>query len=88
MTVQAGLCRTWSETQIIGFLMQRLTIGMLWYHSRPMPEPSPLSSSILADWMEVTGNMNIDMDALEQELQSPMAFSYNDLNNDLNLYSS
>ena len=24
VTVQAGLCRTWSETQIVGFLMQRL----------------------------------------------------------------
>ncbi|KAL4223999.1 Mitogen-activated protein kinase 7 [Mactra antiquata] len=47
-------------------------------------EPSPLSSSILADWIEVTGNMNIDMEALEQELQSPMSLSYNDLN----LYSS
>ncbi|WAR03888.1 MK07-like protein [Mya arenaria] len=46
----------------------------------PVPEPSPLSSSILADWMEVTANMNIDMEALEQELQSPMALSYNDLN--------
>ena len=23
-TVQAGLCRTWSETQIVGFLMHRL----------------------------------------------------------------
>ena len=34
--------------------------------------------------MEVTGNMNIDMEALEQELQSPMALSYNDLN----MYSS
>jgi len=34
--------------------------------------------------MEVTGNMNIDMEALEQELQSPMALSYGDLN----LYSS
>ena len=26
-------------------------------------------------------------DALEQELQSPMALSYDDLSNDLNLYS-
>ncbi|KAK3084737.1 hypothetical protein FSP39_018160 [Pinctada imbricata] len=45
------------------------------------PEPSPLSSSLLTDWMEVTGDLNIDMDALEQELslQSPMSFSYNDL---------
>ena len=24
VTVQAGLCRTWSETQIVGFLMHRL----------------------------------------------------------------
>ena len=24
MTVQPGLCRTWSETQIVGFLMHRL----------------------------------------------------------------
>lgn len=45
---------------------------------------SPLSSSILADWMEVTGSMNIDLEGLEQELQSPMALCYNDLN----LYSS
>ncbi|KAK3592646.1 hypothetical protein CHS0354_034724 [Potamilus streckersoni] len=44
------------------------------------PEPSPLSSSILADWMEVTSHLNIDLEALEQELQSPMALSYNDLN--------
>jgi hypothetical protein len=31
--------------------------------------------------MEVTGDLNIDMDALEQELslQSPMALSYSDL---------
>lgn len=45
------------------------------------PEPSPLSSSLLTDWMEVTGDLNIDMDALEQELslQSPMTLSYNDL---------
>ncbi|KAL3857543.1 hypothetical protein ACJMK2_012198 [Sinanodonta woodiana] len=48
------------------------------------PEPSPLSSSILADWMEVTSHLNIDLEALEQELQSPMALSYNDLN----MYSS
>ena len=25
MTVQAGLCQTWSETQIVGFLTHRLT---------------------------------------------------------------
>ena len=25
MTVQAGLCGTWSEIQIVGFLMRRLT---------------------------------------------------------------
>ncbi|XP_060072665.1 mitogen-activated protein kinase 7-like [Ylistrum balloti] len=45
------------------------------------PEPSPLSSSLLTDWMEVTSDLNIDMDALEQELslQSPMTLSYNDL---------
>jgi len=30
--------------------------------------------------MEVTGNLNIDIEALEQELQSPMALSYSDLN--------
>ena len=24
VTVQAGLCQTWSETQIVGFLMHRL----------------------------------------------------------------
>ena len=24
LTVQAGLCQTWSETQIVGFLMRRL----------------------------------------------------------------
>ncbi|VDI44495.1 Hypothetical predicted protein [Mytilus galloprovincialis] len=44
-------------------------------------EPSPLSSSLLTDWMDVTGDLNIDMDALEQELslQSPMTLSYSDL---------
>ncbi|KAL5017497.1 hypothetical protein ScPMuIL_007086 [Solemya velum] len=47
-------------------------------------EPSPLSSSLLSDWMEVTGNINLDLVALEQELQSPMALSYSDFN----LYSS
>ena len=26
MTVQAGLCLTWSETQMVGFLMQRLNL--------------------------------------------------------------
>ncbi|KAH3889977.1 mitogen-activated protein kinase 7-like [Dreissena polymorpha] len=46
----------------------------------PDPEPSPLSSSILADWMDMTSNLNIDLDALEQELTSPMSLSYNDLN--------
>ena len=48
---------------------------------RGRSEPSPLSSSLLTDWMEVTGDLNIDMDALEQELslQSPMALSYSDL---------
>lgn len=44
-------------------------------------QQSPLSSSLLTDWMEVTGSLNIDMEALEQELglQSPMSLSYNDL---------
>lgn len=42
-------------------------------------EPSPLSSSLLVDWMEVTGDLNIDLEALEQELQSPMTLSYSDL---------
>ena len=27
MTVQSGLCRIWSETQIVGFLMRRLISG-------------------------------------------------------------
>ena len=27
MTVQAGLCQTWSETNIAGFLMQRLILN-------------------------------------------------------------
>lgn len=48
---------------------------------RTAAEPSPLSSSLLNDWMEVTGDLHIDMDALAQELnlQSPMALSYSDL---------
>ena len=29
MTAQAGLCRTWSETQIVGFLMHRLKYDWL-----------------------------------------------------------
>ena len=27
VTVQPGLCQTWSETQIVGFLMQRLILA-------------------------------------------------------------
>ena len=29
VTVQAGLCRTWSESQIVGFLTHRLKFGMV-----------------------------------------------------------
>lgn len=38
-------------------------------------ELSPLSSSLLADWLEVTGNISqADLDALEQDfsMQSPV----------------
>ena len=31
VTVQAGLCWTWSETQIVGFVMHRLTCNLLHY---------------------------------------------------------
>ena len=31
MTVQAGLCRTWSETQIVGFLMHWLIFYSNWH---------------------------------------------------------
>lgn len=37
---------------------------------------TPLSSSLLADWLDVTGNISqADLDALEQDfsMQSPMA---------------
>ena len=29
VTAQAGLCQTWSETQIVGFLMQRLIFSFI-----------------------------------------------------------
>ena len=29
VTVQAGLCWTWSETQIVGFVMHRLKLNLL-----------------------------------------------------------
>ena len=41
MTVKAGLCRTWSETQIVGFLMQWLNSKLLstgmWHKSYTVP---------------------------------------------------
>ncbi|XP_029651079.1 mitogen-activated protein kinase 7-like [Octopus sinensis] len=44
-------------------------------------EISPLSSSLLAHWMDVTANMDIQTleEELELSMQSPMALSYSDL---------
>ncbi|XP_067683969.1 uncharacterized protein [Haliotis asinina] len=45
-------------------------------------EQSPLSSSLLADWMDLRGNISqADLEALENELglPSPMAVSYSDV---------
>ncbi|XP_046374434.2 mitogen-activated protein kinase 7-like [Haliotis rufescens] len=45
-------------------------------------EQSPLSSSLLADWMDLRGNISqADLEALEHELglPSPMAVSYSDV---------
>ncbi|CAL1529185.1 unnamed protein product [Lymnaea stagnalis] len=47
------------------------------------PEQSPLSSSLLADWLDISGNISqADLEALEREInqQSPMHVSYGDMN--------
>ncbi|XP_064612171.1 LOW QUALITY PROTEIN: mitogen-activated protein kinase 7-like [Liolophura sinensis] len=47
----------------------------------PNPDSAPLSASLLADWMDVSGNMSArEMEALfrEAELASPMAISLSD----------
>ena len=48
-----------------------------------LAELSPLSSSLLADWLDVSGNISqADLDALDQDfgMNSPMAMSYNEFN--------
>ncbi|XP_041349154.1 mitogen-activated protein kinase 7-like [Gigantopelta aegis] len=46
-------------------------------------EQSPLSSSLIADWLDISGNITqADLEALEHEMemQSPMSLSYSDFN--------
>ncbi|KAH9515024.1 hypothetical protein Btru_021696 [Bulinus truncatus] len=44
------------------------------------PDQSPLSSSLLADWLDISGNISqADLEALAQEM-SPMHVSYSDMN--------
>ena len=46
VTVQAGLCQTWSETQIIGFVTQSLTckLGIDTLYTRGLLQPNSYST--------------------------------------------
>ena len=49
VTVQAGLCWTWSEPQIVGFLMHRLIYSWFGFTFEPQNNPQ----NFIHDWLLV-----------------------------------